>query len=494
MAILQAGIRGNVQVRRDRAGSLTLGPVLLVSDVVAVLVIGWGRVPQGAAALFALGVVAVLAFQGADQQRFSAPVDRSLPRIVAAAAVAIVPVLWFFGDAAALEFLRLVPGITIALVAVRVLALFTVRFVNKRADSAEGAIVVGAGTTGAQLARHLIEHREYGIEPLGFVDRVNDRDLPLPVLGDVDDLERILRTSGARHLIVAFGVVPEDDLVRVIRRCHLRDVDVWVIPRFFELGLQIPGAAAEEIWGTPLARLPRLALRSAQWRLKRVFDLSVATLGLVLLAPALAAIALAVRLSSPGPVFFRQERIGQRGRAFELLKFRTMLVNDDSTTTWSVDEDQRVTRIGRALRRTSLDELPQLFNVVRGDMSLVGPRPERPYFVERFRDAVRGYDDRHRVPAGITGLAQVNGLRGDTSIEERAIFDNNYIENWTLWSDISILARTAIAITRATPRSSSVAPVIDLRDQAQTESVPPSPKVPEANLAPEDAAVTVAAS
>jgi exopolysaccharide biosynthesis polyprenyl glycosylphosphotransferase len=348
----------------------------------------------------------------------------------------------------------------------RIAGLFVIRHLNRRIEPAETAIVVGAGETGAQLARHLLEHREYGIEPLGFVDRVVDDDLPLPVLGDVDNLDRILRSSGARHLLVAFGVVPEDDLVRVIRRCQLRDVDVWVIPRFFELGLPVPSGDAEEVWGIPLARLPRRALRSAQWRLKRVFDLTLSGTALVLLAPALGAISLAVRISSPGPVFFRQERVGQRGRAFELLKFRTMLVNEDSPTTWSVEDDQRVTRVGRFLRRTSLDELPQLLNVVRGDMSLVGPRPERPYFVEKFRDEVRGYDDRHRVPVGITGLAQVNGLRGDTSIKERAVFDNNYIENWSLWADVRILARTAVAVmrpVRVTSPEAELEPAIDLR-------------------------------
>src|SRR5207248_10962202 len=143
-----------------------------------------------------------------------------------------------------------------------------------------------------------------------------------------------------------------------------------------------------------------------------------------------------------GPIFFRQKRIGQRGQVFELLKFRTMPPNEDSDTTWSVADDGRRTPVGALMRRISLDELPQLLNVLRGEMSLVGPRPERPFFVDQFRVAVPGYDDRHRVPAGMTGWAQVHGLRGDTSIPDRAKFDNHYVENWSLWRDVVILFRT----------------------------------------------------
>ena len=162
----------------------------------------------------------------------------------------------------------------------------------------------------------------------------------------------------------------------------------------------------------------------------------------MILSPVLLLIALGIKLTSPGPIFFRQRRVGQRGVPFDVLKFRTMLVNDDDDTTWCVTADRRVTRLGRVLRATSVDELPQLLNVVRGDMSLVGPRPERPFFVEAFSKEIPRYGDRHRVPVGMTGLAQVNGLRGDTSIEERLVFDNLYIENWSLWSDIVILLRT----------------------------------------------------
>jgi exopolysaccharide biosynthesis polyprenyl glycosylphosphotransferase len=181
---------------------------------------------------------------------------------------------------------------------------------------------------------------------------------------------------------------------------------------------------------------------------KRVFDSGISALMLVLLSPLYGLLALTVKVTSPGPIYFRQRRIGKNGREVEVLKFRSMRVNNESDTQWSVNDDERVTKVGGIMRKTSLDELPQLWNVLRGDMSLVGPRPERPFFVEQFEQEVPRYGDRHRVPVGLTGLAQVNGLRGDTSIEDRAWFDNHYIENWSVAGDLVILARTAGAVVR----------------------------------------------
>ncbi len=179
-------------------------------------------------------------------------------------------------------------------------------------------------------------------------------------------------------------------------------------------------------------------------------DAVLAAFGLLLAAPVMAACALAVRLADGPGVVFRQERVGRHGRTFVLLKFRTLRPADaqESATRWNVSSDERMSRVGRALRRTSLDELPQLWNVLRGDMSMVGPRPERPFFVAQFSRVHPGYQARHRMPVGITGLAQVNGLRGDTSIEERARFDNHYIETWSLWQDACVLARTAGSLFR----------------------------------------------
>jgi exopolysaccharide biosynthesis polyprenyl glycosylphosphotransferase len=308
--------------------------------------------------------------------------------------------------------------------------------------------VIGAGQVAERLARILEVHADYGLQPIGFLDDGPIESLGLPVLGGVDDLDDVLRDHRIDRIVIAFGSYRSSDLVHIIRHCENSSVEMYVVPRFFELGLQGVPRDAEMVWGFPLVRLRRSTVRSGNRRVKRVFDCCVAGGLLAVTAPIFGALALGVKLSSPGPVYFRQRRIGMNGHEVEILKFRSMQENDESDTQWSVDDDARVTRLGNIMRKTSLDELPQLWNVVRGDMSLVGPRPERPHFVQRFSEEVSGYDDRHRVPVGLTGLAQVHGLRGDTSIEDRAWLDNHYIENWSAMSDLAILARTAGAIVR----------------------------------------------
>ena len=201
-------------------------------------------------------------------------------------------------------------------------------------------------------------------------------------------------------------------------------------------------------------RLRRATYRSPAWRVKRVVDILVSGLAILVIAPLLLLLAAAVRLDGGPGILFRQERVGVDGRHFDVLKFRSMRPVDDteSATNWSIAQDDRVSRLGRFLRMTSLDELPQLFNILRGDMSLVGPRPERPYFVDQFRGLYPSYEARHRVPSGLTGWAQVHGLRGDTSIADRARFDNYYIENWSLWLDLKIMLRTVSSVLRGAGR------------------------------------------
>jgi exopolysaccharide biosynthesis polyprenyl glycosylphosphotransferase len=280
------------------------------------------------------------------------------------------------------------------------------------------------------------------------LDDCADDKLSRPVLGGIDELNRVLKEHRIDRVVIAFGVNRDPDLVRVVRSCENAAVDMYTIPRFFELGLQAAPRDVDMVWGFPLVRLRRSTMRSSGRFAKRAFDSSIAALMLLLLSPLYGLLALAVRLTSPGPIYFRQRRIGKNGREVEILKFRSMRVNAESDTQWSVNADARVTKIGGIMRKTSLDELPQLWNVLRGDMSLVGPRPERPFFVEQFEQEVPRYGDRHRVPVGLTGLAQVNGLRGDTSIEDRAWFDNHYIENWSVAGDLVILARTAGAVIK----------------------------------------------
>jgi len=347
------------------------------------------------------------------------------------------------------RFLMIGPVAAALLLVGRALSYGLIRAARAQGLVFEPTVIVGAGAIGVQVAHVLQEHPEYGLVPIGFLDSIEDGDLPLPVLGESRSLETVAREFAVRRVIVAFGATREPELVEIIRACDTLPVEVHLIPRFFELGMAPEGALTDDLWGIPLRRLGRTALRTAAWRIKRVSDVVVGSLGLVITSPLFLFGAIAVRLSSPGPIFFRQKRVGRRGEVFELLKFRTMRENDDSDTAWSVAEDDRVTRIGRFLRRTGIDELPQLVNVLKGEMSLVGPRPERPHFVDRFAVTVPRYEDRHRVPVGMTGWAQVHGLRGDTSIPDRVRFDNYYIEHWSLWRDIVIMARTVKQILTA---------------------------------------------
>jgi exopolysaccharide biosynthesis polyprenyl glycosylphosphotransferase len=279
------------------------------------------------------------------------------------------------------------------------------------------------------------------VQPIGFIDEAALTTLPLPLLGGIDDLPRLAAAHGVDRVIVAEWEGEDRDIVPILRACTERHVHIHVAPRLFQLGTAPTHPSTDWLWTTPVVRLPETPQRTRAWQLKRAADVVLGGLVLLFATPVFAAFALAIKLTSRGPVFFRQTRVTQGGREFELLKFRSMPVNDTSDQRWGAGEI-RPTRVGRLMRATGLDELPQLINIVRGDMSLVGPRPERPFFVERFGEEIPGYEDRHRVPAGLTGWAQVHGLRGETSIEERAMFDNEYIEYWSLWRDVVILVRT----------------------------------------------------
>jgi exopolysaccharide biosynthesis polyprenyl glycosylphosphotransferase len=304
----------------------------------------------------------------------------------------------------------------------------------------EDTLVVGSGPVGIEVASALCSNPQFGLVPCGFVDRFDDQ-LPLPLVGRPEHLPEILARTGVRHVVLAFGAAGEEELVSIIRRCQDTSVQFYAVPRLFELGVSHENVG-HEVDGLPLVPVRRPGTSSQMWPAKRAFDIAASALLLLLTAPVFLACALAVKVSSPGPVFFRQVRIGIGGRPFEILKFRTMRENDDSATQWSVEDDCRVTWAGKFLRPSHLDELPQLINVLKGEMSLVGPRPERPHFVEQFGAEIDEYHYRHRVPVGITGWAQVNGYWGDTSIERRVRLDNRYIENWSLWRDLVIGLRT----------------------------------------------------
>ncbi|MFF5717471.1 exopolysaccharide biosynthesis polyprenyl glycosylphosphotransferase [Streptomyces buecherae] len=272
----------------------------------------------------------------------------------------------------------------------------------------------------------------------------------VPVLAGHEDISRAIAQHGVRAAVLTRTPWEDPQVAALLGLLRARRCAVWLVTAEPEPALApARSAVPDHLWGFACRRLappPRHRIAAVG---KRALDVCAAALGLVAVAPLLAACALAVRCSDGPGVLFRQERVGRDGRPFVVLKFRTLRSDAfESATRWSVADDQRMSAVGRWLRRTSLDELPQLWNVLRGDMSLVGPRPERPYFVREFSQRYPAYRARHRMPVGITGLAQVHGLRGDTSIEDRVRFDNHYIETWSLWQDVRILLRTAGSLFR----------------------------------------------
>ena len=345
---------------------------------------------------------------------------------------------------------KLLEGGGIAVLAILVLraaAYSTIRTLRSRGLLTERTLVVGAGNVGQELVSMLEAHPEYGLSPVGFVDDVDASGLTLPLFGGVDLLRMVLAEERIEHIVIAFGVTREESMIDVFRTSQGASADVHLVPRFFELGATASGRDVDMVWGFPLVKLRRQALRTKAWTAKRALDVSLAGLGLLVSFPLYCLVATAVKLSSPGPVYFRQKRVSQRGTIMSVLKFRSMRVHDGSDREWQADGAQ-VTSVGKVLRKTGLDELPQLWNVLRGDMSLVGPRPERPFFVEQFKSEVVRYDDRHRVPPGLTGLAQVHGLRSDTPISDRVRFDNHYIENWSFMGDVRIILQTIFSNIR----------------------------------------------
>jgi exopolysaccharide biosynthesis polyprenyl glycosylphosphotransferase len=324
------------------------------------------------------------------------------------------------------------------------------RKAKERGLASERTLIVGDGELAMGLAETFLEHPEYGLRPIGFLGRPLVRHIALPLLGEVRNVERVIGDFEVRRVLVAFGEMRDHELVTILRASERVPAEIHVVPRFFELSGVPQGAPVDDVAGIPLFHLRRPALRPGARFQKRAFDIAVASTLFLLSLPVFAVIALAVRLSSEGPVLFRQKRVGLNGNLFEIIKFRTMYVNDESDTAWIAERDhERVTPIGHILRAASLDELPQLINVIRGEMSLVGPRPERPHYTGRFSETVSRYDDRHRVVGGITGWAQINGRsRGLDSVPERARLDNYYIENWSLWRDLVIVARTVAVLFR----------------------------------------------
>lgn len=345
---------------------------------------------------------------------------------------------------------------------------------RKRQSRVRGAdrnrvILVGARRDARKLLQHLEEKSERGLTIVGFIDAGHDRTSrpralrrhlaihpladPVPVLAGLERLDELVDRTGATDVVVALSRKPRRHLHPRLSKFTRSTVPVhWVPVDHGHLDLAaIPlrppvEGPARRVVGRPSAmdRLRRISRIDRSRAAKRLADIVASGLGLLLLAPLFAVVATAILLTSGRPIFYSQERIGQGGRRFRIFKFRSMRCDAERDTgpIWASDHDKRCTRIGEWLRHTNIDELPQLYNVLRGDMSLVGPRPERPIFVERFRAEIPDYDLRHAVPSGMTGWAQVHGWRGPTSLRKRIQYDLDYIHRWTFWLDFLIVLMT----------------------------------------------------
>jgi exopolysaccharide biosynthesis polyprenyl glycosylphosphotransferase len=322
-------------------------------------------------------------------------------------------------------------------------------------------LIVGNGMIASHLAKRFADNPQYGILPVGFVDSdapwraTGDDDGSVPHVGTPDTMSDAIRRTGAEAVVIAFSKTRDEELIPVIRTARLAGLTVWVVPRMFDSVCK--QSRVDHVGGLPVLALSSTDPKGWQFATKHVGDRVAAAAVLAVLSPLFVFLMAAVRFSSPGPMFFRQPRVGRDGVVFDCLKFRSMrplrdsdaaFVLTDGSAPGGVEGVDRRTWIGKIMRSSSLDELPQLLNVIRGDMSLVGPRPERPEFVDVFNAQIRRYGERHRVKAGMTGWAQVHGLRGQTSIGDRAEWDNFYIENWSLGLDLQILAMTVPAVLK----------------------------------------------
>jgi Undecaprenyl-phosphate glucose phosphotransferase len=308
-------------------------------------------------------------------------------------------------------------------------------------------LIAGAGDLGRVVADKVLEHRELGFKIVGFLDdRMGDHIgyRGIPMLGTLGDADDVIRREHVDHLYVALPLDEHVKMLGLVEATNREGVDIHVVPDLLQfIALR---ARLENLDGVPIISLNDVPLRGFNSVLKRAIDICISGAALTGLAIPFAVIALFIKRASPGSVFYTQERMGLDGKAFNVYKFRSMTegAEDDTGPVWARDDDPRATSVGRWLRRFDVDELPQLWNVLRGDMSIVGPRPERPYFVEQFKHRIPQYMLRHKVKAGITGWAQVNGWRGNTSLEKRIEYDLYYIENWSVGLDIKIMWLTLV--------------------------------------------------
>ncbi|MFE9120810.1 exopolysaccharide biosynthesis polyprenyl glycosylphosphotransferase [Streptomyces sp. NPDC007172] len=439
--------------------------VLLATDCAAgllgLLALPYTGLPPGPAGLLVAAVLALNAQAGLYRPTMARGVLADVPALFARTLLAwclLATVLTHEGalvhepNAAPLTVAAVATGCalhTLASCAGRGTALWLRR--RQGARRPRPALVVGPAASAARVTAALARRSGGGIRPVGVVVPPAEASVEagVPVLRSLEEVQRAVIQNGVQDCL--FTYAPESSTPVPPAFLEGMGCTLWQLDTRAP-GQSVPGRQADELAAFPCQPLTSAPASVPGLFFKRVADLALTLPALLLAAPVLAVCALVLRRSDGPGVLFRQERIGAGGRAFTLLKFRTLRPDTahEAATRWNIADDTRMSRAGNFMRRTSLDELPQLWNVIRGDMSLVGPRPERPFFVAQFSQAHPGYAARHRMPVGLTGLAQVQGLRGDTSIEDRARYDNYYIDHWSLWQDLCILLRTAVCLVRPT--------------------------------------------
>jgi len=332
------------------------------------------------------------------------------------------------------------------LIFVRFFARKTLRMLRKRGYNQRFALIAGSGELGQKVLEKIELFPELGIQVIGFLtqkgEEIGKNIKNIPILGTYEDLDKILNEKEIDIFFIAISINEYDCFESLIKKVHGHLSEIKVVPGSYEF-LKLRGGM-DELGDLPMVSLQESPLYGWNRFFKKAFDLILGTLIIAILSPIMLAISILVKLTSEGPILFRQERIGMDGRPFNIVKFRTMKKDAENETgpIWAGENDPRRTKVGAFLRKISLDELPQLFNVLKGEMSLVGPRPERPNFVEEFKNRIPLYMLRHKIKAGMTGWAQVNGWRGNTSIEKRIEHDLYYIQNWSIAFDLRILFMT----------------------------------------------------
>ncbi len=411
------------------------------------------------ALLFALVVVLVSYFRRSYHwQRPSSFLDilsKGLGTVTIAFLVALASIVFFLPDHVSANlvtyprgFLLLSWGLGVMFVTLgRWFYNFFIHLLQRRGIGRQKVLVVGSGDIGRMLIQKLQGTHDAGHEVVGYIEANGDeiRVADVPRLGRPADIPEVIEKYAIDEVVIGLPEASHRELVRIISLCEREKVSIKVFPDVFQI--MATEVTVSDLAGLPLLSVRDVALRGWKLSLKRAYDLAVAIPALIVLSPFMLLIALLIKLESPGPVFYIQERMGLDARPFPMIKFRSMRTDAEARGPgWTTPDDPRKTRIGAILRKLSVDELPQLINVIRGDMSVVGPRPERPVYVEQFRQYIPRYMERHREKAGMTGWAQINGLRGDTSIVERTKYDLWYIENWSLWLDFKITLLTFVRI------------------------------------------------